>query len=344
MNAPKVKYEIVYNGKNITGDILPHVISFTYTDKSHGEADEIQIVLEDKDHLWKNGWYSSKGDTVTARIFHPTQGTLECGTFTVDEISGDGSESGDTYTIKALAAGINKKLRTKSSYAHENKTLREIANHIAGKHGLTVEGKIADVRISRKTQYHESDLKFLRELAGEYGYTFSIRDTKLIFTSVFELEKKDAALTIHRTEMFSWSINDKASNTYKTATLSYHNPKQKKTITHTTQESEQAYQGAKVDTLHIKTKVENQQQAELKSRVALYRANSLQQEGTVNMPGNIYAIAGNNATLEGIGMFSGLYYLDSTTHKVDSSEAYTTDISVKRVGLVDKAKQKKETA
>jgi phage protein D len=342
MNVHKVKYEIVYNGKNITGDILPHVISFSYTDKSHGEADEISIVLEDKDNLWKSDWYPTKGDTVTARILHPLQGTLECGTFTVDEISGEGSESGDTFTIKAISAGINKKLRTKKSYAHENKTLREIANHVAGQHGLKVEGTIADVRITRVTQYRKSDLSFLRKLAGEYGYTFSIRDQRLIFTSIFELEKKAAALTIHRTELLSWSITDKTSNTYKGATVSYHNPRSKKVVKHTTQESEEAYKGAKVDTLELRVKAENPQQAEIKSRVALYRANSLQQEGNISLPGNVYAVAGVNCEVDGIGMFSGLYYLDSSTHSVDASQEYTTDGAIKRVGLVAKTKQKKE--
>lgn len=339
MNVPKVNYEILYNGKNITGDILPYVISLSYTDKSKDESDELEIILEDKDGLWKAEWFPTTGDTIEARIFD-LNGTLECGRFIVDELAGEGSESGDTFAIRGLAVSINKALRTKTNYAHENKTLRELANYVAAKHGLTVEGKIDEIRIARVTQYLQSDLSFLRRLAGDYGYTFSIRDSRLTFTSVFELEKKDAAFAIHRTEMIDYSITGKTANTYKSAKLSYHNPRQKKLIEHTAQESEQAYQGAKVDTLEVKARAENQQQAEIKSRVALYRANSLQQEGTVNMPGNIYAVAGNNCTLEGIGAFSGLYYLDSTTHSVDADSGYTTALSVKRVGLVGKSKQK----
>lgn len=342
MNVQKVKYEVVYNGRNITEDILPHVLNFSYSDKSQGEADEITILLEDAGKLWQNNWYPSKGDTVSAKIFHPTQGTLNCGTFTIDEVSGEGSESGDLFTIKGIAAGINKKIRSKNSYAHENKTLREIASHIAGKHGFTVEGTIQDVRIGRVTQYRENDLKFLKRLSFEYGYTFNVRDQKLIFTNVFDLEKKSSALTIHRSELINWSITDKTSGTYKDAKISHHSPRHKKTFSHTTRETEEAYQGAKVDTLEIRSKAENAQQAELKSRVALYRANSKQQEGNFTMPGNIYCVAGNNCTLEGIGQFSGLYYLAETTHSVDPSGGYTVAGSVKRVGLVEKAKQKKE--
>lgn len=339
MEAPKVRYEIIYNGKNITANILPHVINFSYSDKSKGETDELQLLLEDTEKLWQNEWYPAKGDTITASIIDVT-GTLLCGTFTVDEVTGSGAMEGDTITIKGIAAGINKKIRTKKSYAHESKTLREIANRIAANHGFTVEGKINEVRIDRVTQYRETDLKFLQRLAYEFGYTFSIRDKKLVFTNVFDLEKKSSALTILRSEITGWAITDKTSETYKSAKLSYHNPKSKKLITHQHTESEASYQGAKVDTLELKTKVENQQQAEIKSRVALYRANSLQQEGTIEMPGNIYAVAGNNCEFQGAGMFSGLYYIDAATHNVDKDAGYTISISVKRVGLVEKSKQK----
>jgi phage protein D len=342
MNVPKVNYEIVYNGKNITGDILPHVLNFSYTDKSKGEADEIQIVMEDTAGLWANAWYPQKGDTVSARIID-INGTLDCGTFTVDEITGEGSGSGDTFTIKAIAASINKKIRTKRSYAHESKSLREIANSIAAKNGLTLQGSIKDVRISRITQYRESDLSFLQRLSFEYGYTFTIRDKKLIFTNIFELESKAAALNIHRNEVISFSITDKTANTFKSARVSYHNPKKKKVFTHTANETAEAYQGAKVDSLEIRIRAENQQQAEIKSQVALYRANSMQQEGTIEMPGNIYAVAGNNCTFEGVGMFSGTFYLDSTTHNVAKDGGYASSLTIKRIGLIEKKKHKRNS-
>ncbi|MCG2614899.1 hypothetical protein LZZ85_11425 [Terrimonas sp. NA20] len=339
MNAPKTSYEIIYNGKNITADIFPHVASFSYSDRSQGEADELEIVLEDSEKLWQNAWYPVKGDTVVARIIDKS-GTLECGTFTVDEISGDGSVDGDTFTIKALAAGINNKIRTKHSQAHEGKSLREIANTIALKHGLKVEGEIRDVRIARITQYRETDLKFLKRISFEYGYSFSIRGDKLIFTNIFDLENKASALIIHRSEIVSYSITDKTSETYKNVKLVYHNPKQKKTIEHEQAEAAEAFKNAKNDTLEVRTRAENKQQAELISKVALYRANSRQQEGRINMPGFIYAVAGNNCEVQGLGMFSGQYYLDATTHSVDRDGGYNVELEIKRIGLVNKEKQK----
>lgn len=338
MKAPIVTYEIIYQGTNITGNILPYLISFTYTDKAKGEADELELTLEDSDKLWQNDWYPTKGDKISAKIFDLGK-VLDCGTFTVDEITSDISTDGDIITIKGLAAGINNKIRTKNSYAHENKTLREIANTIASKHGLTLQGTIDNVRIARETQYRETDLSFLARIAAEYGYTFSIRNTDLIFTSVFELESKNEALTIHRNEIISSSITDKTSKSFKAVKLSYHNPQQKKVISFEQQETEPSYTGAKVDTLEIKLRAENKQQAEIKAKVALYNMNSLQQEGNVEIPGNILALAGNNCTLLERGMFSGKYYINQSTHTVDKDGGYTTSIDIKRTGLIEQQKK-----
>ena len=333
MTVPQATYQVIYNGKNVTGDILRYVKNLVYSDKSKGEADELDIVMEDSEKIWQTAWYPVKGDTISAKIIYQGN-TLDCGTFTVDEITGDGSTDGDTFTIKAIAAGINKSIRTKQSYAHENKTLREIVNTIATKNGFTVVGTINNVSIGRETQHKETDLHFLKRLAKNYGYTFSIRGTQLIFTDIFSIENKQQALTIDRSQISSYSINDKTSNTFKAAKISYHNPKQNAVINYDVNESNASYQTAKNDTLILHGRVENKQQAEIITKVALYRANSLQQSGTIEMDGNVLVLAGNNCILQGLGMFSGNYYIDSTTHSVDPDGGYSTSAEIKRVGLI----------
>lgn len=339
VNASKPTYEIVYNGKNITTDILPYVLSFTYTDKSSGESDELEIVVEDSSGLWRNEWYPLKGDFITAKISNMGI-TLECGKFNVDEMSATGGSGGDTVSIKALAAGINKKIRTKNSYAHENKTLREIANTIAAKNGLKVSGKIDNISIERITQHRETDLKFLHKLAGEYGYTFSVRDTTLVFTKISELENKKAAFVLTNKEIISWSITDKTAHTFQAAKVSYHNPKQKEVIDFEHKEDAAAFKNAKSDTLVLNVQAENKQQAEIKAKAALYKVNSLQQEGSVEIPGNVLALAGNNCELIGLGVFSGLYYIQSSTHSISQDGGYSTSLEIKRVGLIEKNKEK----
>lgn len=339
MNAPQVTYEVFYTGKNITGDILPYVISFTYTDKSESESDELEITLEDVDGLWRNDWYPKKGDQISANILSEGK-KLECGSFTIDEISCSGGDSGNTFTIKALATGIDKTVRTKVSYAHENKTLREIINTVASRHQLKVEGSIENIRIKRVTQHRETDLAFLKKLSDEYGYVFSIRGNTLTFTNIFELENKTPALALGMYELANWSFTDKTSETYSKVKVTYYSQKHKRTFESEQAESRQAFQNAKTDTLHIKIRVENQQQAEAKSKVALYRANSAQQKGNFSTIGNFLVLAGNNCEMVGLGEFSGIYYISSSTHSISKDSGYTTSAEVKRVALVGKEKRK----
>lgn len=334
MNASRPSYEIVYNGKNITTDILPYVLSFTYTDKASEESDELEIVVEDSSGLWSSEWYPIKGDSITARIFHMGR-TLECGTFMIDELSATGGSGGDTVSIRALAAGIDKRIRTKNSYAHENKTLREIANTIATQHGLTVSGDIENVRIGRITQYRETDLKFLHRLASDYGYTFSIRGNSLVFTHIFKLENKQAALTLAKNEIISWSITDKTAHTFQASKVVYYNSLQKQVIEVEQQEDREVFKGAKSDTLILKVRAENRQQAEIRAKVALYKVNSLQQEGSLEIPGNVFALAGNNCQVTGLGVFGGLYYIQSSRHSVSKEGGYATSLEIKRVGPGD---------
>jgi phage protein D len=326
----KASYIVQYNGRNITTDISRHVLAFSYSDKSAGEADDFQITVEDTKDFWKKDWYPTKGDTIDSQIISDGK-TLPCGKFTVDEITSDGGLGGDTITIKAIAAGIDIKARTKRSHAHEKKSLREIANTVAGNLGLSLSGEIPAITIDRITQRKETDLAFLNRIAKEYGFTFSVRDKTLFFTDMFKLEKGKAVLTVDRSMLTSWSLNDKTAGTFATVRVRHHDNKKKQTVEYEGRETNKAFTG-KNDALELHVRAENKQQAEMKGRAALWAANSKTQSGSINMPGNILMLAGNNFNLTGLFSFDGLYFIESSTHNIDRGGGYVTDCQIKRVG------------
>lgn len=130
------KFTITYAGKDISEDISRYLISVVYTDRTQGESDEVEITVEDSDRLWMDSWYPSKGDKLEMSIGYDDL-MIDCGSFTVDEIELHGPP--DTVTIRALAAGINSPLRSKRSQAHEDQTLRQIAEVVAARQSLTIE-------------------------------------------------------------------------------------------------------------------------------------------------------------------------------------------------------------
>jgi phage protein D len=267
---------------------------------------------------------------------------LPCGTFEIDEIEFTGPP--DTVNIKALAAGIKGKLRTKNSQAYENQTLKQIAQTIAGKNNLSVVGEIANVQIERATQNRETDLGFLRRISHEYGYVFSVRDSKLIFTTIFKLEAGTSVITIDKTDLIQWSLKDKTSATFKKAKVSYHNPKENKTESYETSDNLNAdgkpiTDVTKGDTLEIRTKAENKQQAKLKAKAALYRANNHQVSGSLDLEGYTILVAGQNFELTGMGALSGKYHIVTSKHTVERNGGYLMTLDIKRVGYVEKVKE-----
>lgn len=333
MNLLPATYKVLYNGKNITADITDHLMSIQYTDKVQGESDELELQLEDTDGLWQNAWYPEKGAKLSAEIeFNGT--SLNFGNFTIDEVEFSGGRSGDTISIKAVAAGITKNLRTDHYAAHEKKTLREIANTIAASHGLTVQGTIPNVTFDRVTQYHQTDLNFLYRLAVNYGLVFNVRDKLLIFTSIYDLENKSGAITLDKSDLVSWSIKDKSAQVYKAVVVKYQDPadgdlKEAELADNETEGVE--------DELQVRGKVENKQQAEMTGKSRLHQANSTTIEGSFSTEGNPLLIAGNNVEMRGLGKLSGIFHITQSTHSIDRTGGYSTSFEAKRVGKIGDA-------
>ena len=84
----------------------------------------------------------------------------------------------------------------------------------------------------------------------------------------------------------------------------------------------------KGDTLKITSRCENKQQAILKAKAAMSKGDR-GIEGTIELIGNQYLVAGINIELKGIGHFSGKYHISQAKHKIDKSAGYKTALEVK---------------
>lgn len=336
------KVTIKYNGKNISTDVSNGLISCRYTDKTEGSSDELSIVLEDTEGLWQDEWYPEKGAKLDVTITYGSD-TLNCGTFEIDEIELSGSP--DIVTIRALGAGVSKAIRTKKSKAHENTTLKQLAENTAAQFGFQVVGTIEPIQIKRITQHREKDLSFLRRVALEYGYVFSVRGGKLVFTSSYGLEGSKQITEIDKTDVSSYTLREKTVHTVKQSEVKYHNPKTREVISAKTEKVENAdgisfERISSADTAALRVRAENGQQAKAKAKAAYYQANSHQTEGSLSLIGNTKLVAGVSFGLTGFGKLSAKYYVIESTHSIDRSEGYKTEIAVKRVGSVAASKNK----
>jgi len=317
------KWEIQYDGKDITAQIAPYVLQVTYTDNLAGQSDELEINLDDRDHRWKNAWAPGKGDKISLKIGYEGEGLLPCGEFQIDEIEYNGPP--DTISIRCLAAGINQSLRTKKSKAYEGMTLKKIAEQIAAAHGLTLVGSVPEIRTERITQNQEKDLAFLKRLAEGYGYVFSVRGSQLIWHEQAQLDQANAVVAIKRIGLTgSYTLRTKTNQVYRGCQVSYHDPVKKKLITHT-------FPAAGItngDVLKLIERCENKQQAEAKAKAALRNSNGRQVEGNLPLQGDQRLVAGVNITLSGWGVLDGGYQVLKSRHIMERGTGYRTEIEV----------------
>lgn len=322
----KAALKVTYEGADITVDILPYLMSFTYRDKVSGESDELTLQLRDNAHLWKWAWMPKSGDKIEADIIQGNTG-LPCGKFEVTEVSFTGStDSGHTCTITALSAGVLAPHKTKTSWAHEGTTLKAIAEHYAKKYHWKVQGIIHNYSIARVTQFNESDLGFLHRLAEEYGYALTLKGETLVFTYMEDMNNAAGTIKVKRDELISYSIRDKTVGIYVKGQNRYYNPKKKKLIENSVDGG-----GKGADTYRTHSKADNDAQGLQWVGGRLYKKNMEQTQVDATMPGNIYIMAGNNVNLEGFFNFNGVYMISEANHSVTPDGGYITSAVFKNI-------------
>jgi phage protein D len=323
----RAELTVLIRGRDVTSDLTPYILSASYEDAVAGEADSLTLTVADPDARFLNSWYPDKGDTLEMLLGYPGD-YVPSGLFEIDQVDVNGPPR--AISIKAISAGITKKLRTRRSFAHEGSDLRKIANTIAGRHGLSVEGEINEgLKVTRSTQYRETDLGYLSRMAKEYGYVFSVRGSRLVFTNIYTLESRPEVTTIDVAGLLSYAFADKTTETYGAATVRYHNPDTQQ-YTEYVKENEAAT-STEADTVEVFTVAKEPATAEAKARAALHDKTTHKVTGTISLPGRPAILSGNNVELTGLGVFDGIYHVERCSHIYDVGGGYTTSAELKKI-------------
>lgn len=326
---------LIYRGIDISTDIADQVIEVNYTDHWHGENDEIDITVHDKDGLWKGSWFPEHGDTMELFLSDDGVRFVPCGTFELDEPNASGGRGGDTMTLRGLAAPISRALRTQNTKSYENMTLEAVVKDAVSRTGLTLEGVIAPLFFRRITQRKESDLEFLTRLANDTGHYFSVRGSRAIFTSYRSIDGQDPVLTIDLNDkardqgpLIDYDLKFQSAGTYSKGSIRYSDPDLKDTVGFEEEDAE-VKTG---DEMKIRgERVESQANAEALLKARMHMANRKRKTGFISTVGNMKIIAGNVIALTGFGRFDDHYVIDRSTHSVSRSGFFTTgDFSLAR--------------
>lgn len=360
------------SGADVTEDILPDLLSFSYEDKETGEADELRLSLKDETGKWAASWKPDGGEIVDAYLAEGdvTNGRgneLFCGRFYADRMSVSGSPR--TFELDAVSTPLKHPIRRKlQSRPWESKTLRGIAQQIADENELSLFYDVEDdPQYDRVDQKQESNLKFLNRLCEDAGFSIKVTADRIVIFDQMSYEKKPPIKTLELgiSDILSWSFESQQSDTYKTCTVVWRDPKLKSTesaggydftakpITGMTEEEKLAalrtpdYRAQKNPAVHyfsytdptvgeegqeykLKKRVTSKAEAERLSKATLRKLNLRRVTGSLTVVGDPALLAGCVVECKGFGSFDGNFIISQASHSV-SSGGYATTISLRRV-------------
>lgn len=331
-DARRAKVKLLYDGVDISADISPYLLSFSYIDNAHGKADGIQVTLQDREGRWREPWYPRKGSVLKASIetfdwrAPGDNGSLYCGIFELDEIECSGPPT--TVAIKGISVPVSTSLRREQkTRPWENVALSVVARDIAEENGVSLFWDApVDPMYQRRDQAQTSDLAFLSELCREAGLSVKVTDEQIVIFDEEEYEQKSPVRTIRfgRKDITRYSFRSKTDATYASSKVSYHDAlsDEEHDFEH---EPEDAPDNGMV--LRVNERVESLHEAERLAKKRLHEKNKGEFSGSISMLGDISLVGGVTVQIAGWGKFDGRYFLEKATHSVEG-QGYSTTIEL----------------
>lgn len=344
MQAYRTGVQLIYESADITKDITDYLLDFSYTD-DNDEADDLQITLENRERLWYQDWYPSRGDKFKPTILiTDEQGQtkkLPTGEYEVDELNITGPPN--VATIKGVSALVSDEFKnTKRSQSWEKAEFKLIVDEISKKYGYKVIYNILkEKEFDKIDQNQMSDLEFLHKLCNDLNYGLKIEAKQIVITEEAYYEKHNPDFTIYYEDMqnkpqdniknngfelLSYDMSQTSFSSYSAAELSYKDPKSGKTY--------HAKVGNKAEKvtkkiLRLNKKVKSNKEAEEICKKALEKANVKTNPAKFTIAPRFPIYSKMLIGVNGFGKFDGKYLVDKVSHNLSTS-GYTVDIECRK--------------
>jgi phage protein D len=179
-------WRVTLDGKDLTDELRPRLISLRLTEKRGDEADQLDIAIDDSDGLMaiprlgviltvKLGWKAGS-DVET--------GLIDKGRFKVDAVDHGGAP--DALTIRASSADFTAGLKIRREKSWHDTTIGAIVSDVAGRNKLKPRcaGKLSGIAVKTFAQSRESDMALLRRLGREHDAIATVKAGCLLFSPI----------------------------------------------------------------------------------------------------------------------------------------------------------------
>ncbi len=320
----KPDFVLYFEGKDITKDLRPYMLEIKYTDNITA-VDNLNIILDNSTKEFTTNSFPTTDLEIKLYIKHLKTGEyIYCGTFKRDDFE----RKLYIANLKASSIVKNSTIKTtKKNRTFKNTSLSKIVNQIAIENNLQPIIKLKeDIPIKNLLQQNETDSQFIEKLAKNYSFNQKITPEKLFFIHQKELEDQPPIQKFKETDLIDCSLNDKTAVIYKKAIVFYHDPKENRDFKY-------EYEDPDIpvgEELKINQKVESIEEAKKLAISKLKEKNKFRHSGTITVEGNPLLVAGATIELDTQDIFSGKYFIESSTHTI-SQQGYTTQLQIRKV-------------
>lgn len=324
----RVALSVKYQGADISVDIEKYLVGFTYTDSASGEADSLDITLEDKEGLWHGNWLPQKGDLIHASFSalnwdgSKNVQTLLCGTFTLDDISVSGPP--DIVSLKGQSVPVNSSIKhTAKTKSWKKVNLSKIASDIAIESALNMMFECSkDPFFESVDQVKEGDIAFLQKLCVREGISLKVTDSTIVLFEQKLYEGKESVITFvkGKSNILTYGFNSSTNDTaYGSCRVRYTNPITNEMIEYTTTVGEGQQ-------LEVNEQVKSVDEAKRLSEQRLREKNSKEYTAALSLMGDTRLVSGVTVVLKGWKKFDGKYIIQKANHVAIGG--YKTDIEL----------------
>lgn len=334
--ARRASIDIDYEHVNITDSIKGSLKSFSYTDMASKETDSISVTLQDRERKWMGSWAPVKGDHMSASAMFQDweeegdHWEIYCGLFEVDDISMSGPPASCTVGAVSIPRSVafNEEERTKN---WEEVTVREIAQEIADRAGISLYYEAEDIPVKSVEQDRQTDCKFLYSICEKYGLAMKVFAEKIVIFDEAVYESAAPVTDFKYSDFSQYRYKSKLEGTYTGAKIAYADPG--------TGETHIVTVGGGSRIKEINEEADSAADAQRKAIAALNNAN----KGDTTFSGTVKArrelMASRCISISGMGTMNGDYYLDKVTTKIGGTGASVQSFEAHRVGYrMDNAK------
>lgn len=179
---PTAGYDITLNGVSLTDRIAPRLVSLTLTEKRGGEADQLDLTLQDHDGRLD---IPDQGAVLSLSIgwlrgAEPI-GLVPKGRFKVDEAEHEGPP--DLVRIRARSIDFTGSMTERRERSWRNTTLGAVIGQIATSAGLSsrISPGLASIALPIVAQSRETDAALLQRLGRAHDAVATVKNGVLLF-------------------------------------------------------------------------------------------------------------------------------------------------------------------